>query len=219
MSTIRWWLWRDENDGAIRLENGGLFAGSFRSDGCHAVEASPDRCRFCADDGGCAHIDARFDVLAADALTLTITITIVVDGQPHVTWQADRVEPRPAASLVDSNGAAPTLPSMQVNATFQAAGADAWLVLTATPCGFTFSCSPSRSFRQQLTAGAVSTSFTMQEVHPGDSFAVLIVDNNGNFATAPFPDGSDRVVVPDQAVTIGAVDGAAVTLAATVTPP
>lgn len=217
-NAIRWWLWTD--GATLRFENGGLFAGFFRSDGCHLEPSAPRTnrvVRFCADEGGCAHIDARFTFASATALTLTV----IVDGAPHVTWQAERVEERDVVALAPSTGTAPPLPTVQVNATFPAvpAGADAWLVLTATRCGFTFACHPSRSTRHALAAGATSASFVVDEVHGGDYFAVLIIDNNGNFRTAPFPDGADRVSLPDQAVFVDDVDGAVLTLSATITPP
>jgi hypothetical protein len=220
-NAIRWWLWTDGS--TLRFENGGFFRGFFRSDGCHVVEVEgvvdggAGRVRFCADEGGCDHIDATFAFASATELTMTV----VVDGAPHVTWQADRVEERDMAPLATSAGTAPPLPTLQVNASFPAvpAGADAWLVLTATRCGFTFSCHPSRSYKHTLPAGATTASFVVDEVHGGDYFAVLIVDNNGNFATAPFPDGADRVSVPDQAVFVDDVDGAVLTLSATLTPP
>jgi hypothetical protein len=215
-NAIRWWLWLDDT-GRLRFENGGYFAGFFRSDGCVLDSVVDDTWRFCALDGGCDHIDARFAFSASDRLRLSI----VVDGAPHATWDAEQVETRAAAVPAATDGSAPALPSVVVNATFSEVpeGASLWLILTAGRCGLTFDCNVSRSFRQTLAAGATSTSFVVNEVHPGAYFGVVVVDTNGNFSTSPFPDGGDRVSVPDRPVTIDAVDGATLSFAATIAPP
>lgn len=214
-NAIRWWLWLDDA-GHLRFENGGFFAGFFRSDSCVLDSIVDDTWRFCAVDGGCDHIDARFAFSGSERLRLSI----VVDGAPHATWDAELVEQRPSLVPPPTTGIAPAVPSVAVSATFAEvpAGASVWLVLTATRCGFTFDCHASRSFRQALTAGATSTSFVVNEVHPGDYFGVVVVDTNGNFSTSPFPDGGDRVSLPDRPVTVDPVDGATLSFAATISP-
>jgi hypothetical protein len=215
-NAIRWWLWQDE-EGTLRFENGGLFAGFSRTDGCRVVSSSDNVLRFCADEGGCDHIDAQF----AFSSNTEMVLSVVVDGSPHVTWQATRIEERDTAAWSQSNGQAPNLPTVQVNATFAAVAADAaaWVILTTTRCGIDFSCNVSRSFRQPLMNGDTSTSFQIREIHPGDYFAVLVVDRNNNFAQSPFPDAADRISVPNQAVRVDPVDGAVLNLQAMIAPP
>ena len=155
-------------------------------------------------------IDATFTFSGDDALSLRV----LVDGQPHFIWNADRTETRPAVAAgfpdVEQQGG-PLLPSLAVSASWTGpapAGADVWIVLSTTACGFAGTgCEVSRSFRLGAQAGSEDATFVVNEVHTGAYFALLLVDNNGNFATTGFPDSGDVISLPDRPLSVDADGG------------
>lgn len=218
-NAIRWWLWRGP-DGDLLFENGGLFVGLQRQDTCALESVVGDVYRFCHKDQGCDRIDATFTFTGDDALSLRV----LVDGQPHFVWNADRTETRPAVAAgfpdVEQQGD-PLLPSLAVSASWTGpapAGADVWIVLSTTACGFAGTgCEVSRSFRLGAQAGSEDATFVVNEVHAGAYFALLLVDNNGNFATTGFPDAGDIVSIPDRPLSVDADTGGTLTINASIT--
>lgn len=136
-------------------------------------------------------------------------------------WEADRQETRtlPADFLVGAepqpDGADfPPMATLTATVSFPAlaAAADVWLLLTATPCGFSFTCTPARSKRVPVAAGATSINVVIEQLHAGDYSTNAILDRDRDMAETLAPTSGDGVAQLDGDVTVTGIAAATATL-------
>jgi len=195
--------------------NGGLFTGLVRDSRTRveSVDADAGIWRFCSTHSGCDYIDATFEIEGDDLL-----LDVKVKGEQHVYWTATRAETRalPEPFPVDQtpvgNGTNdfPPMPHVNLDVSWSdplAEAADVWVILSATQCGPTVDCTPSRTFAIEAPAGATSVTGQIDQIHPGAYFGAAILDRNRNFFMTLFPDTGDSVSIPDAPVTIAPSGG------------
>ncbi|MBL9037153.1 MAG: hypothetical protein JNG84_01440 [Archangium sp.] len=205
----------------LTYRNGGYFLGilrDMRAD-LRSVEHGPERWRFCHVERGCDYIDARFTL--SDSTTLVLDVK--VRGQQHLLWQATRREARTVPSTFPEQGPwagsltdpFPVMPSLEATVSWTTplpAEREVWISLSATACGFTFSCVPSRTLAVKAAAGATRATLTLEQLHLGTYFATAVLDRNGNIRTLLRPDSGDGVSIPDTSVTVAATGTTRVSL-------
>lgn len=197
------------------FRNGGLFQGFARDSRTALVSHDVDAgsWRFCDVGGGCDVVDATWTV-QADELVLTAT----VHGTPHMRWAAERAEPRglpaPYPRRDTAGGDFPPMATLTATVTFPALAADAdvWLLLTSTPCGIAFDCTPSRSKRLAVAAGATSATVVIEQLHAGSWSANAILDRDRDMAQTFAPTSGDGAAALDTGVVIGGTADATVRL-------
>lgn len=198
------------------FRNGGYFLGLLRDSRTQLVEvqAAPSPSyRFCALQGGCDYIDARFTF--SDATHLTLDVKVL--KMQHVLWYPVRKEARslptpfPADEQPQGNGDAPfpTLPQLQLTVTWPKplpSAADILVVLSTTPCDYltpaNLGCTASRSLFGTGAAGAVSAELLFDQIHPGPYLAVAILDRTGSLKGTELPVSGDGISLPNQGLTI-----------------
>ena len=195
--------------------NGGYFAGLLRDSRTTIVEHTPvdaqgvGSWRFCAVDGGCDYIDARFEFQSETELVFDVE----VKGAQHVLWIADRIEarslpdPYPVDESSQGNGDAPfpDMPVLRVTVSWQdplAAPADVWVLLSTQDCPLMGFCDFSRSLYGVAEAGATSLELSFDQIHAGPYKANAILDRDQNLASTLFPGTGDAVSLPNQAVEV-----------------
>jgi hypothetical protein len=194
----------------LAYRNGGYFQGVLRDSRTSLQDSDGGTWHFCyVGDGGCSYIDAKFTVTDT-----TLVLDTHVRGQPHVYWNATKLEsrtvpqgfPSDLASRGDGSAPWPTLATVQVNASFGAAvtaDADAWLILTTTACFPTFGCNESRAVSVAVPAQSSMAQLSLPNVHAGAYKVSVILDVDKNFASTLGPSSGDRVAV-DQDLTVPA---------------
>lgn len=192
--------------------NGGFFQSVLRDTRTRLVGLDGDTWQFCAIDGGCGYIDARFELTEAGTLDLDVEVL----RSHHIHWAPTRVEDRslPAGFPGEAAGTGqdPFAPMPTLNATLawtNAAdeGEEAWLLLFTEPCAVTAGdCNPARFFRATVLAGDTEVVIPFDQIHPGSYYALAVLDRNGNLANSLFPDSGDAVSLPNVAVEV-AEDG------------
>jgi hypothetical protein len=209
----------------LAFRNGGYFQGILRDSRTSLQDSDGGTYHFCyVGDGGCSYIDAKFTVTDT-----TLVLNTNVRGQPHVYWNATRLESRtvPAgfpsdlASRGDGSAPWPTLATVQVNASFGTAvtaDADAWLILTTTACFPAFNCNESRAVSVAVPASSSSAMLSLPNVHAGAYKVSVILDVNKNFASTMAPSSGDRVAV-DQDLTVPASGTASLNVTTSYTVP
>lgn len=197
--------------------NGGYFLGQLRDSRTIVESHTPvdqdgvGAWQFCAVDGGCDYIDARFEFQSPTELVFDVKVM----GQQHVLWLAERVEARalpdpfPVDESSQGNGDAPfpPMPTLIVDASWPdplVEPADVWILLSAQDCPLMDFCNFSRSIRGTADVGATSLELTIDQVH-GDSYRLnAILDRDQNLAETLFPGSGDAVSLPNQPVEIAA---------------
>jgi hypothetical protein len=136
-------------------------------------------------------------------------------------WEARRAEARalPTTYPVDAtalppDGDFPPLGSWTATVTFPAltADADVWVLLSTTNCGTTFACTPSRSKRAAVRAGATSVDVVVEQLHAGSYVANVVLDRDRDMETALRPTSGDGAARPDTAVVVSGAGATATTL-------
>jgi hypothetical protein len=189
--------------------NGGYFTGMLRDTRTALVEHDASHWRFCAVDGGCDYVDANWERQSETELVLDVK----VQGQQHVLWIADRVEPRsvpdpfPADASPQGSGDAPfpPMPSLEVTVSWSDPlldPADVYVLLSAQDCPLSGFCNYSRSIRGTAEAGATSLELRIDQVHAGAYKGNAILDRDQDLETSLFPGDGDAVSIPNQAITI-----------------
>ena len=204
-----------EGEDVLVFRNGGFFQGVLRDTRTRLEEYDADAgtWRFCAIAGGCAYVDARFTMTDEDHLELEA----IVLRMQHMHWASTKAEPREleAAFPFDPTpgGATdpfPPMPRLTVSLDWAdpaPAGAEAWVILTTTPCGLSpAGCTPARFIRTAVDEGATSAELVLDQIHAGEYHAIGILDRNANLGATLLPDSGDGVTVPDQPVDV-APDG------------
>ncbi len=194
----------------LTYRNGGYFLGLQRDDRTVLVEhdASAETWRFCHVDCGCDYIDAVYDFEGDDR----VVFDVMVMGQPHVYWDARRVETRALpAGFTDGlvtqgtgDGPFPPMPNLRTRVTWSqplASEADIWVVLSVSECSLS-GCNISRHIRTTAAAGATSAEIFLEQVHAGDYSILGVVDRNQNLEQTLSPDSGDGVSLPNAKVTI-----------------
>jgi hypothetical protein len=200
-----------DGEDVLVYRNGGYFQGLLRDMRTRLVEVdeAEGRYRFCHVASGCGYIDALFDFDGADRLLFDVK----VKGAQHVLWDAERKEVRglPAPFPLDESshgpGTAPfpQMPSLRATVSWSqplAEAADVWLLLSTSPCGFTGSCTISRSFKLAVPAGAQQAVLPLEQVHAGEYRVTAVLDRNRNMHQALRPDTGDGVSQPDASLAI-----------------
>ncbi len=208
---------------SLTYRNGGYFGGVLRDMRADLREVTPDSYRFCHVDRGCSYLDARYQFATGDETRFVLDVK--VKGQPHLFWQAHRVETRDAGSPFPEGGVwagslsdpFPPMGSLDVTvswATPLASASDVWLALSHTACGVTFACTPSRTLTTRAQVGATSVTLHLDQLHAGAYFANAVIDLNGNIRTLLRPDTGDRIAPLDTAVSVPGVGAASMALQA-----
>ena len=193
------------------FRNGGQFTGVDRDTRTAFVDHDPvsDTWRFCAVEGGCDYVEARWVFSDPDHVLMDVDVS----GFTHVKWSATRVEARtlpdgfpPEASSGEGDVAFPEMPTLDVALSWTEPapeGAWVWIILSDTSCGFTGrGCEASRQIGASLEAGATSATLTLRQLHGGDYFLNTLLDRDGNFQTSLFPNTGDEISSPDQAINV-----------------
>ncbi len=191
--------------------NGGYFLGILRDSRTVLKDHDPvaRSWHFCSLDKGCEYIDALFSFPAEDAMILDVKVM----GQPHVYWDAKRVEARtlpepfPAddAPVGDGSNPFPAMPTLDVEVRWLVpleADGEAWVILSEGPCDLQGSCHHSRSLRIAAPAGSNSVTLHYEQIHSGAYRMNAILDRNGNMAETGFPDSGDGISAPNAAVNV-----------------
>ncbi len=202
------------HDGAPQLtfRNGGEFLGIPRDTRTVLHDVEGDIWRFCALQGGCAAVDARFAFEGDDGLQLDVDVF----GRPHIAWPAVRREGRalegafPTPPVQPRDAPFPPMPGLRAmtswNTPLEQDGR-VWVVLSTTACGIDplNDCVPSRFLSLDVPAGATQATLDVEQIHPGAYQANAILDRNGNLGSAALlPDADDAVSLPDTPVTVPA---------------
>jgi hypothetical protein len=199
--------------------NGGYFYGMLRDSRTILVEQGPNTWRFCAVDGGCDYIDARWELQSPTELVFDVE----VKGAQHVLWLADRVETRtlpdpfPADHGPQGSGDAPfpTMPSLRVTVSWQdplSDPADVWVLLSVPDCPLMGFCEFSRSLYATAEVGATSSELLIDQVHAGNYKGNAVLDRDRNLTESLFPGSGDAVSLPNQPITIAATGESTATL-------
>jgi hypothetical protein len=199
--------------------NGGLFSGQSRDSRTLLEEVDGDSYRFCALDGGCDYIEALFELDSADELLLDVK----VQGQQHVYWLAERIEPSTVPAEFPVDGPAgdgsqdfPPLGSLETTVTWSlplGAPADVWVLMANDDCPLTGGCDLSRFIRKEVEAGATSAVLLMDQVHSGDYKATAVLDRDQNMSTTFAPGSGDGVSLPNHEVTVNQTGMDGITIA------
>ena len=134
-------------------------------------------------------------------------------------WEATRADtrtlptPYPRADSTRTTDF-PPLATLTTTVTFPAVAADAdlWLLLSSTPCGLQFSCTPSRTKRVSVRAGASSADVVVTQLHHGRYSANVILDRDRNMATTLTPTSGDGAAALDSEVVVAGIDDVAIRL-------
>lgn len=191
--------------------NGGYFLGLLRDSRAALVEETENSWRFCSTSAmGCDYIDATFTLSGESELVFDAR----VKGQQHVYWEATRKEER---ALPDpfpgdpgplaSDAPFPAMPTLKIDVSWTEplmVDGEVWVILSTTDCDLQLSCTPSRSLRKAVLMDDTSATLTIEQVHAGDYKLNAILDRNGNFATAQFPDAGDGIGQLNKAVSVAA---------------
>ncbi|MGB1013653.1 MAG: hypothetical protein ACPG4T_05930 [Nannocystaceae bacterium] len=191
-----------KGEDVLIFRNGGQFLGLNRDTRTSLVEHNADEgtYRFCAIEDGCEYVDATFAFEEPDALTLTVA----VKGKTHLLWKPVRKEkrelPDPFPADNSSQGGPgtpfPTMPEVNLGLAWNeplAAPADAWLILSKTPCDLQLNCTHSRSLKTTVPAGATAAELVIEQIHPGEYYLNAILDRNQNMQGTLFPDSGDGI--------------------------
>ena len=116
-------------------------------------------------------------------------------------FPADDTVPEPSANF-------PQMSSLRVTVTFPALAADAdvWVLLSTTPCGTTFQCTPARQKRVSANAGATSASLDVEQLHASDYFLNVILDRDRNLFSTLGPSSGDGVGALDRTADVDGTD-------------
>jgi len=195
------------------FRNGGQFLGLDRDTRTRLVTSDADAgtYQFCAIEKGCEYVDATFTFTDPDALTLAVS----VKGSTHLLWkplrEEDRELPEPFPADDGSQGGPgtpfPEMPSLRTKVTWNeplAADADAWVILSKTPCDLQLNCIHSRSLRTTIPAGSTAAELVIEQIHPGEYFLNAILDRNQNMPATLFPDSGDGIGALNHAVEVEA---------------
>jgi hypothetical protein len=197
-----------EDRPTLVFRSGGLFAGFSRDSRAGLLEHDDElgMYRFCDVPRGCGYVDSTWSIQGDELL-----LTAVVQSRPHMRWEARREEARAVPIVDDRNEHAGDFPSMAtLTSTIAfpavAADADVWLLLTTTPCGLSFACTPSRSKRVSVVAGASRAVVVLEQLHAGDYAANAILDRDRNLADALVPTPGDGAARLDAQIIVGSTD-------------
>ena len=229
-NSLRYGLSVEDLEGTPTLvyRNGGYFQGDLRDLTTQLADFDDDAgtYHFCAADptclyvngiciperGGCGFVDALFTFTAPGQLVFNAH----VNGQEHEIWTASRKStdalPSPFPSdptPVSADGGWPLMPQLSVTVSWTtplANATNAWVILSDTPCGTTFSCTPSRTLLTAADAGATSATLLFDQLHPGTYYANALLDVADDFELTLTPQPGDLVAIPeDQSIPISAV--------------
>jgi len=196
----------EEHDGEPQLvyRNGGYFVGILRDTRTVLESYDGNVWRFCALEGGCAYVDARFDFSGDDAMRLDVDVM----GMRHIEWNAVRREARalegdfPTPETLPGDAPFPDMPELMVQASWDTpleADADVWVVLSNTDCGIDpiNNCVPSRYMRAVAGEGDTSVTMTLEQIHDGTYSVNAVLDRNRNMtAGILLPDMGDGISWP-----------------------
>ena len=202
---------------ALVFRNGGYFLGILRDSRTRLVEYDPagPSYHFCALQGGCDYIDARFGFTDERHLTLDVKVR----GTQHVLWSPERKETRtlpapfPTDASPQGSGDAPFPPIPRLMATVSwdkplPMDSDVLVVMSATDCNYlmpaNLGCTISRSLFGPATAGATSASLVFDQIHAGTYKATAILDRHGTLKQRLFPQSGDGISIPNQTVVVAA---------------
>lgn len=198
-------------DDVLVYRNGGYFLGILRDSRTVLVDhdAVARTWHFCSLEKGCDYIDALFSFPADDAMILDVKVM----GQPHVYWDAKRVEPRTLpdpfpiddAPVGDGSNPFPEMPTLKVDVKWLApleVDGEVWVILSEGPCDLQATCYHSRSLLVAAPAGSTAVTLTYDQIHAGPYRMNAILDRNGNMAQTGFPDPGDGISAPNAMVNV-----------------
>ncbi|MEM6290292.1 MAG: hypothetical protein AAGA54_03475 [Myxococcota bacterium] len=213
-NSLRFAFALEEHDGQPQLtfRNGGEFLGIPRDTRTVLQDVDGGTWRFCALQGGCTAVDARFAFDGDDGLQLDVDVF----GRPHIAWPAVRREGRalqgafPTPPVQAGDAPFPPMPGLRARTSWDVPleqEGRVWVVLSSTTCGIDplNNCVPSRFLSVVVPAGATEATLDFEQVHAGAYQANAILDRNGNLgAAALLPDAGDAVSLPDTPATVPA---------------
>lgn len=201
-----------DGEDVLTYRNGGFFLGLMRDDRAKLIEidAAQERYRFCHVERGCDYVEATYDFEGPTSMTFDV----LVNGSPHVHWEANLLEPRVLEadylSTWESQGPGtaplPTLPSLDVTVAWTGplmADAPVWLLLSNSGCGVA-GCNTTRTVRAIASAGATSAVVSVQEIHAAQYKGLAVLDRNNNLEAILRPDSGDGVTQPDRIIDVAA---------------
>ena len=196
---------------ALVFRNGGYFLGILR-DSRTTLQSYDDETgvfRFCSVTGGCDYVEAVFVAPGDDTLTLEVQVM----GMFHIHWSPQRAEPREldgAFPYDDTPGSMedpfPTMPILEATLTLPepaSGGEQAWILLFTESCPLMVGqCVPSRFLRAPVDAGEDEVVLGLDQIHPGEYFALAILDRDGDLEQSLLPDTEDAVSLPNIPITV-----------------
>jgi len=198
-------------DDVLVYRNGGYFLGILRDSRTVLVDhdAVARTWHFCSLEKGCDYIDALFSFPADDAMILDVK----VKGEPHVYWDAKRVETRTLpdpfpvddAPVGDGSNPFPEMPTLKVDVKWIApleVDGEVWVILSEGPCELQLPCNHSRSLRISAPAGSTTVTLNYDQIHAGPYRMNAILDRNGNMEETGFPDSGDGISAPNAMVNV-----------------
>lgn len=206
-----------EGEDKLVYASGADFFGTFRDTRTvlvdHTVTDDLVEFHFCAVEQGCEYVDARWTFADEQQLELRV----LVNGEPHLTWAAQRVEavqlPESLPDTLESQGSSPTeypqLSMVQAMVTWAeplSEPADVWIALANGPCDPDGACPFSRVTSVPAEAGATQAELQLPQIHPGEYFALAILDRNQDVLTTGGPGAGDGVSLPNQPLNIAPND-------------